>query len=305
MFFFNNRLNFMQNIKINNALDICVIDIEGAIGVAEEWQFENAGQRVATYEKFRESLAQIEALEAQKIIVNIRSTGGDVNDALLIYEALASLEIPITTRCYGYVASAATVIAQAASLGERQISANALYLVHNSTCVAEGNASDLRQRMELLEKTDERLAELYARRSGGSSEQFATLMAEEGGNGRWLTAQEAIDNGLADAIIDLAGEDGDTSSIKNFWRKLGAKLGLTPTDEVAAEPLQLPQDSDHTVLHSTPEQELKAQRVTLFEEQQAVAQPTQLKKVEDPSLNEVNPTRNQKAYDEDVQALKR
>ena len=33
---------------------------------------------------------------------------------------------------YGYTASAATVIAQAASEGCREISAHALYLIHNS-----------------------------------------------------------------------------------------------------------------------------------------------------------------------------
>ncbi len=293
----------MQNIKIFNALDTCVIDIEGAIGVAEEWQFENAGERVATYEKFRESLSQIEALEAQQVIVNIRSTGGDVNDAMLIYEALTSLQIPITTRCYGYVASAATVIAQAASEGERQISANALYLVHNSTCIAEGNAAEIKQKMDLLLKTDERLAELYARRSGRTTEEYQSLMAEEGGNGRWLTAQETIDAGLADAVIDNAS-DGDDSSIKNFWRKLGAKLGLSSTAEEGCEELKFPQN-DHTVLHPTPKNEQELQRLKIFEEQQVATAATSLKKVEDPSLYEVTPSKNHKAYSSDVEALKR
>ncbi len=293
----------MQNIKIFNTLESCVIDIEGAIGVAEEWQFENAGDRVATYEKFRESLAAIEALEAQRVIVNIRSTGGDVNDALLIYEALTSLEIPITTRCYGYVASAATVIAQAASEGERQISANALYLVHNSTCAAEGNASDLKQRMELLQKTDERLAELYARRSGREVEEFTALMAEEGGNGRWLNAQEAIESGLADSVIETTSE-AESSTIKNFWQKLADKLGISDTTTDEQQPLEIPQ-SDHTVLHTLHSQELSAQRVNTFAEHQAIAAPTTLKKVEDPSFGEVQQSKNQKAYHDDVQALRR
>lgn len=301
----------MQNIKIKNALDVCVIDIEGAIGVAEEWQFENAGQRVATYEKFRECVAQIEALEVQSVVVNIRSTGGDVNDAMLIYEALTSLNIPITTRCYGYVASAATVIAQAASEGERQISANALYLVHNSTCVAEGNAADLSSRAELLNKTDERLADLYARRSGRAAEEFASLMAEEGGNGRWLSATEAIELGLADTVIDTASEsetesadEGEKESIKNFWRKIGAKLGLSDQTTDRIELIELPQN-DHNILHSTPLEELERQSLVALEEQQAIAQPTRLKKVEDPTLLEVTPGRNQRAYDSDVQAFRR
>lgn len=298
----------MQNIKIMNSLDICVIDIEGAIGVAEEWQFENAGQRVATYEKFQQSIAQIEALEAQSVVVNIRSTGGDVCDAMLIYEALASLEVPITTRCYGYVASAATVIAQAASEGERQISANALYLVHNSTCAAEGNATELAARVDLLLKTDERLAELYARRSGRTAEEFAELMAQEGGNGRWMSAQEAIDAGLADVVIDnAAATSTDDSSIKNFWRKLGAKLGLSGDNQLEA-PLEIPQN-DHSVLHeesaASHEQQRKQQFMQTLLEQQAAVRPTQLTLIEDPTLADVTPNKNQRAYATDIQALKR
>ncbi len=293
----------MDNIKIKNSLEVCTIEIEGAIGVAEEWQFEQAGERVATYEKFRESVAQIEALEAQSVVVNIRSTGGDVNDAMLIYEALASLEIPITTRCYGYVASAATVIAQAASEGAREISANALYLVHNSTCLAEGNAADLSSKAELLLKTDERIAELYARRSSRSAEEFISLMGEEGGNGRWLTAEEAIEAGLADVVIDY-GAEAENSSIKNFWRKLGAKLGLSAPREEQESRLEIPQN-DRTVLH--PESnELQQQRaIESLEQKQIAVSPTALKEVEDPSLCEVTPDRNQRAYAADIGAFRR
>lgn len=102
--------------------------------------------------KFRDSLDRLREIDAPEIVVNIRSTGGDVNDALLIYEALSSLDGHIVTRCYGYTASAATVIAQAASEGCREISAHALYLIHNSICTAEGNAEELATRIDLLRK---------------------------------------------------------------------------------------------------------------------------------------------------------
>ena len=121
-----------SEIQINNTAGECHIDIEGTIGVAEEWQFDEPEERVATYERFREAVRRIGAVEAQRIVVNIRSTGGDVNDALLIHDALKQTGAHVTTRCYGYVASAATIIAQAASEGCREISANALYLIHTS-----------------------------------------------------------------------------------------------------------------------------------------------------------------------------
>ena len=141
-----------SDIQIRNSADVCYIDIEGTIGVPEQWQFASPDDRVATYEKFRDAVARIAALDAPQVVVNIRSTGGDVNDALLIYDALAALDAEVTTRCYGYVASAATLIAQAASEGRREISAGALYLVHAAACAAEGNAAELEARAELLRK---------------------------------------------------------------------------------------------------------------------------------------------------------
>ena len=181
-----------SDIQIRNSADVCYIDIEGTIGVPEQWQFASPDDRVATYEKFRDAVARIAALDAPQVVVNIRSTGGDVNDALLIYDALAALDAEVTTRCYGYVASAATLIAQAASEGRREISAGALYLVHAAACAAEGNAAELEARAELLRKTDERLAALYARRSGRPQEEFAKRMAENNGNGRWLSPEETV-----------------------------------------------------------------------------------------------------------------
>ena len=213
-----------SDIQIRNSADVCYIDIEGTIGVPEQWQFASPDDRVATYEKFRDAVARIAALDAPQVVVNIRSTGGDVNDAL------AALDAEVTTRCYGYVASAATLIAQAASEGRREISAGALYLVHAAACAAEGNAAELEARAELLRKTDERLAALYARRSGRPQEEFAQRMAENNGNGRWLSPEETVAAGLADRIVE-GGEtaEGERSAVRNLasgWNRLLAALGL-------------------------------------------------------------------------------
>lgn len=202
-----------SEIRIRNSADVCYIDIEGNIGVPEEWQFDDPGARVATYERFRAAAARIAALEAAEVVVSIRSTGGDVNDALLIYDALRTLPGRITTRCYGYTASAATLIAQAASEGRREIAAGALYLIHNSECSVEGNVAELEARIGLLRKTDERLAEIYAARSGRPAAEFAALMAENNGSGRWLSPDETVAAGLADRVIGAeAGNPSEGSA---------------------------------------------------------------------------------------------
>jgi ATP-dependent protease ClpP protease subunit len=196
-------------IKISNsASGTTVVDIEGTIGVPEQWQFDEPAGRIATYEKFQKTVAAISRIGGGEVTVNIRSTGGDVGDALLIHDALRGLRnCLVTTRCHGYVASAATVIAQAASEGRREISSTSLYLVHNSVAACEGNAGDLRRDVELLAKTDRRIAELYAARSGRPADGFADLMAENNGSGRWLSPEETLAAGLADRIVEAAVSD--------------------------------------------------------------------------------------------------
>ncbi len=302
-----------ETIKIKNSKESTTIDIEGTIGIPEEWQFDDPQQRVATYESFRRSLQQIEQLQSSEVVVNIRSTGGDVGDAMLIYEALAGLNTTITTRCWGYVASAATVIAQAASEGRREISSNALYLIHNSTCAAEGNASSLAQRVELLKKSDERLAELYARRSGREISSFVELMNEEGGEGRWLNAKETIEAGLADREIDnsaAAPEEEATSveevvsetlesaitSVKGLIHKIGARL--RGSNEVKTELEVAPSVNDAA---TKPDEG----STIVFEERQRELKPTAVAQREDPSLQEASMSANESAYLRDARCFRK
>lgn len=196
-------------IEIDNSAGVATIDIEGSIGVSESCQFGEGDARIATYDKFRSKVADIKAQNVRKVVVNIRSTGGDVNDAILIYDAIKSLSSKVETRCYGYTASAATIIAQAASEGLRKMSANSLYLIHRSSCSVDGNASTIASRLELLQKTDERIATIYSQASGRPVEEFITLMGANDGKGKWLTATEAKEAGLIDVILDAVNIKDD------------------------------------------------------------------------------------------------
>ena len=306
-----------SHININNNADCCHIEIEGTIGIPEEWQFEEADHRVATYERFREEVARIAEIKAPRVIVTIRSTGGDVNDALLIHDALRQIGGHITTRCYGYTASAATIIAQAASEGARYLSANALYLIHRATCTAEGNAAQIGEQLALLESTDERLAALYAARSGAPIEQFRALMEENNGNGRWLSPQEAIEAGLADRIIDPAtdfeeeqaeptptegaDEESTNSSTKvsNGWQRLMRAIGLhnTPTQSTPPEP--------GNTVHFTPSQgELRRRRIASAALLKQYG-PTRAASTDDPSYGDQLRSANERAYAEDLKQLLR
>lgn len=291
-----------QTIKIKNEVDTTIIDIEGTIGVPESWQCDNPETRVTTYERFKESVSRIADISNSTIRVNIRSTGGDVNDALLIYEALKATGAKITTCCYGYTASAATIVAQAASEGCRLIAPTTLYLIHNSLCSVEGNADELQAEVDMLRQTDNRIAEVYASRSGRSTEEFLTLMSENGGRGRWLSPAETIAEGLVDAVES----DETTTEQPNLAER--AKMGVM----ALLRAVGIDTDVEHpdvgedvnvralqTAINAT-----DASMVAFEEAQRAVA-PTQLKPKEDPSPLAHNCEPRQQAYENDVRSIRR
>lgn len=311
--------------KTYNLSRICTIDIEGVIGVAEEEQFDNPSPtQVSTYERFAEALAQLRAEGgADRLVINIRSLGGDVDQALKIYQAACAEPLEVVTRCWGYVASAATIIAQAASEGCREVSANTLYLIHCCQSSCEGNHLSLATAKELLDKSDNSIAELYAERSGGSKEHFLELMNASGGQGRWLSAVEVVEAGLADrivpatAITDYASDSlaalglpplptpQPQQSQKRLLGRLAAlltRMGITrPSDNEK-------KNSEVAVEQSVAEMVPRNLRPTpqLMTTRMASAQPTTLMPIEDPSPTGSAgfKTPNQAAYEQDLEAIR-
>ncbi|MCD7963480.1 MAG: ATP-dependent Clp protease proteolytic subunit [Rikenellaceae bacterium] len=260
----------------------------------------------------------------EELVINIRSTGGNVNDALLIYDDLLSLDLKITTRCYGYVASAATIIAQAATEGRREISRNAMYLIHRSSTISEGNHSELNRTIDLLEKTDERIAEIYAHRSGSEIQSFLEIMDKNNGKGEWMTARECVETGLADKITgaekiknsalkelkilnlpQLPENDKTALSVIKNIKKLLAKINYMDGNEYSRKLTEI-----ETKLETMEE---KAKRTELLENKirelekinkRISIQPTKTSPKEDPSHRDLNNFGNNRSYENDMKNFK-
>jgi len=179
-----------------------VIDIEGIIGIPEWWQFDDDESRISTYDKFKACIDNIRKVSAKKVTVNIRSLGGNVDDALLIHDTLVALNADVVTVSFGYTASAATIIHQAGKM--RKISSNSLYLIHQASTWTAGNVNNIRETISMLEKSDDRIAALYAARSGETKEFYEEIMSRANGNGEWLSPDEVLQAKLADEAVKLS-----------------------------------------------------------------------------------------------------
>lgn len=128
------------------------------------------------------------------LTLKLNSPGGDVFDGIAIFNELVAHPGRIRVEVTGLAASAASVVAMGGD--EIVMAENAMMMVHNAWSVVAGNRNDLRSFAAVLDKIDAAMAKTYAVRSGMGVRTVAKMMDEE----TWLTAQEAKDAGLADAI---------------------------------------------------------------------------------------------------------
>ena len=137
-------------------------------------------------------VAELDALDVDELELRINSPGGAVWDGLAIMNSLKAHRAKVTVIVDGLAASAASVVAMAGD--EIVMAEGAQMMIHRASAGAWGNAEYLRDTAGVLEKIDQNLAGVYARRAGGSQQSWLDLMAAE----TWYNADEAVAAGLAD-----------------------------------------------------------------------------------------------------------
>ena len=134
--------------------------------------------------------------ELDEIHLSLHSPGGDVLDGWAIYNALKSSKAKITARVEGLAASMASVILQAADV--REVHENSYVMVHNPWGLAVGDAEEMRDTADLLDKLGNGLVNAYTSRTGNSEEDVRAWMDAE----TWMDGKEAVERGFADLLLD-------------------------------------------------------------------------------------------------------
>jgi ATP-dependent Clp protease protease subunit len=140
----------------------------------------------------------------------INSPGGSVTAGLSIYDTMQYIKSPVATIVMGQAASMGSFLAQAGTPGKRYVLPESRTMIHRvssgtrgtsgSVHVQELEFEDARRHMEESKYLNKRLTELYVKHNTAGKtydELFETMKFDT-----FLSAQEAIDNGFADAIAE-------------------------------------------------------------------------------------------------------
>lgn len=169
-----------------------ITNLASGVGQAEVYIYDEIGMwGVTAYELIQE----LQNLEAVHIDLRINSEGGDVWDGIAIYNALCTHPASVTTYIDGLAASAASFIAQAG--GKVFIARNGTMMIHDASGICFGNAHDMSEMAELLDRTSNNIADIYAQRCSTVNVWRKAMKAVS-----WYVGSEAVDAGLADETYE-------------------------------------------------------------------------------------------------------
>ncbi len=147
-------------------------------------------------------IAQLLYLESQDdskdISLYINSPGGSVTAGMAIYDTMNYIKCDVSTICMGMAASMGAFLLSAGAKGKRICLPNSEVMIHQPLGQAQGQATDILIRADLIKRTRDNLNKILADNTGKSVEEIACDTERD----NFMTAAEALEYGLIDKIID-------------------------------------------------------------------------------------------------------
>lgn len=161
----------------------------------EVWIYDTIGsgwfEEGVTAKGVKDELAKLD--KKQPLNVHIDSPGGNVFEGVAIRAQFAAWKAGVNVFVDGLAASAASYIA---TIGDTVTMADgSMIMIHDPWTMAVGNSAEMLKVAETLDKIAGNLVSAYAKKSGRSDDEVRAAMIAE----TWLTADGAIEFGLADA----------------------------------------------------------------------------------------------------------
>lgn len=147
-------------------------------------------------------VAQLLFLDAQDstkdIYLYINSPGGVVTSGMAIYDTMNFIKSDVQTIVIGMAASMASVLVSSGTKGKRFGLPHSTVMIHQPSGGAQGQQTEIQIAAEEILKTRKMINEILAKNSGQSFEQ----VEQDTERDHYLTAQEAVDYGLLDGVMD-------------------------------------------------------------------------------------------------------
>jgi ATP-dependent protease ClpP protease subunit len=146
-----------------------------------------------------EIVQALQAVGDGPVTVHINSPGGDVFEAIAIYNNFRAHKGLVTMVVEGVAASAASVVMAAGNRVE--VAPNAQVMIHDGWGYVDGNQEKVHKYGDLLDRTSQNMAGMYAAKGGGEPDAWRALMQAE----TWYVGgDEIVATGLADAVTEAA-----------------------------------------------------------------------------------------------------
>lgn len=149
-------------------------------------------------------IAQMLFLESEdpdkEISFYINSPGGSITDGMAIVDTMNYIKCPVSTICVGLAASMGSVLLTCGAKGRRFATPNSEILIHQPLISGglAGQTTEIKIHADHMVKTREKLNKLLSEKTGQSLEQIEKDTERD----HYMTAQEALEYGLIDEIID-------------------------------------------------------------------------------------------------------
>ena len=147
-------------------------------------------------------VAQLLYLEAQDpdkdIQMYINSPGGSVTAGMAIYDTMQYIKCDVSTICIGMAASMGAFLLSSGARGKRIALPNAEIMIHQPSAGTQGQITDMAIHLKRLEVVKSRMNRILAENTGKPIE----VVTADCERDNFMTAQEAVEYGLVDKVID-------------------------------------------------------------------------------------------------------
>jgi ATP-dependent Clp protease, protease subunit len=145
-------------------------------------------------------LLYLDAISEEEITIYVNSPGGSVTAGLAIYDTMNQLKSPVRTVGLGMCASMGCFLLSAGSKGLRCILPSTRIMMHQVSSGTQGTIVDMEVAMANSKYLNEYLYTKMALHCGKEKEE----LQKDSDRDKWMSAQEAVDYGLADEVMEAA-----------------------------------------------------------------------------------------------------